>query len=55
MSMPTSVSGPVFLCGFVERGVGAKRSTHVNLAILEPLLQVVVDGLIRDLANQREI
>jgi hypothetical protein len=29
--------------------------THVDLAILKALLEVVVDGLVGDLANQREI
>lgn len=31
------------------------KSTHVDFAILEALLQVVVDGLVRDLADQRQI
>lgn len=30
-------------------------TTHVDFAILEALLQVVVDGLVRDLADQRQI
>ena len=30
-------------------------STHVDFAILEALLQVVVDGLVGDLADQRQI
>jgi hypothetical protein len=30
-------------------------STHVDFAILKALLQVVVDGLVGDLANQRKI
>lgn len=37
------------------RGAGLGRVTHVDLAILEALLQVVVDGFVRDLANQRQI
>ena len=53
MSAPASVAVPVYLCVSVWRGAG--RSTHVNLAIFESLLQVVVDGLVGDLANQREI
>jgi hypothetical protein len=32
-------------------GAGAGGATHVDLAILEALLQVVVDGLVGDLAN----
>lgn len=30
----------------MRRGVGAGGSTHVYLAILESLLQVVVDGFV---------
>jgi hypothetical protein len=37
------------------RGAVAGGSTHVYLAILEALLQILVDSLVRDLANQREI
>ena len=39
----------------MRRGAGANGSTHVNLAILESLFQVVVDGLVRNLADQRKI
>lgn len=39
----------------VRRGAGASGSTHVYLAIFESLLQVLVDGLIRNLADQGEI
>jgi len=39
----------------MRRGVGASRATHVYLAILEPLLQVLVDGLIGDFADQRQV
>jgi hypothetical protein len=35
--------------------IGAWESTHVDFAILEPLLQVVVDGLIGDFTDQCEI
>jgi hypothetical protein len=39
----------------MRRGAGASWSTHVNLAILESLLQVLVDCLVGDLAEQGEI
>jgi hypothetical protein len=39
----------------VRRGAGASGSTHVYLAIFEALLQVLIDSLIGDLANQGEI
>lgn len=52
---PLSV-GVLVCCGVcMRRGVGASGSTHVYLAILEPLLQVVVDGLIGDLADQCQV
>jgi hypothetical protein len=35
--------------------VDAGDSTHVDFAILKALLQVVVDGLVRDFADQCEI
>jgi hypothetical protein len=34
---------------------GARRTTHVDLRILEPLLQIVVDGLVGNLAEQGKI
>jgi hypothetical protein len=34
---------------------GACRTTHVDLRILEPLLQIVVDGLIGNFAEQGKI
>jgi hypothetical protein len=37
------------------RGAVACRSTHVDFALLEALLQILVDSLVRDLADQREI
>jgi hypothetical protein len=37
------------------RGAVAWGPTHVDLAIFEALLQILVDSLIRDLADQREI
>jgi hypothetical protein len=46
---------PALLGASVPRGVGARGTTHVYLAILEALFQIVVDGLVRDLANQCEI
>jgi hypothetical protein len=51
----SSVAVRVCLCVTMRRGAGASGSTHVNLAILEALLQVIVDGLIGDLANQGKI
>lgn len=36
-------------------GVGASGATHVYLAILKALLQVLVDGLVGDLADQRQV
>jgi|SRR5690242_9388773 len=56
MSTPPSVA-VVLLWRVVLtlRGAGVGRVTHVDFAILEALLQVVVDGLVRDLADQRQI
>jgi hypothetical protein len=39
----------------VRRGAGASGSTHVYLAIFESLLQILVDGLVGDLADQGKI
>ncbi len=39
----------------VRRGAGASGSTHVYLAIFESLLQVLIDSLVGDLADQRKI
>jgi len=55
MSAPRSVCALVYLAVPVPWGSGASGLTHVDLAILEALLQVVVDGFIRHLADQREI
>jgi len=33
----------------------AAVETHINLSILKPLLQVVIDSFVGDLADQREI
>jgi hypothetical protein len=55
MSMPWSVTVLLYLCASMRRGAGACGATHVYLAIFEALLQVVVDGLVGDLADQREI
>lgn len=55
MSAPTLVAVPIYRRVSSWRGAGAGRSTHVNLAILESLLQVVIDRLVGDLADQREI
>ena len=52
---PWSVAVLVCCCLRLWRGVGASRSTHVYLAILESLLQVLVDGLVGDLADERKI
>ena len=32
-----------------------EHSTYINLSILKPLLQIVIDSLIRDLTDQRKI
>jgi hypothetical protein len=45
----------VYLRASVWRGAVARRRTHVDFAILESLLQIVVDGLVRDLADQRKV
>lgn len=45
----------LFACIWVQRGVGASGLTHVYLAIFESLLQIVVYGLIGDLADQGKI
>lgn len=55
MSMPPSVAVALCLYISVQRGAGACGSTHVDFAILEALLQIVVDGLVGNLADQREI
>lgn len=56
MSAPPSVAVPsIGRYVSMQGGAGAGRSTHVNLAILEALLQVVVDGLVGDFADQRQI
>lgn len=56
MSAPRSVVVPVmFRMALLQRGAGVGRSTHVDLAILEALLQVVVDGLVGNLADQRQV
>jgi hypothetical protein len=52
---PWSVGVLVCGCLSLRRGVGASGSTHVYLAILESLLQVVVDGLVGDLADQGQV
>jgi hypothetical protein len=55
MSMPPSVAAPLYL-RVLDMGAGhALGSTHVNLAILEALLQVLVNGLVRDFADQGKI
>jgi hypothetical protein len=55
MSMPPSVAVPLCLRVWGMRGACACGSTHVYLAILEALFQIVVDGLVRNLADQGEI
>jgi hypothetical protein len=55
MSVPPSVSCAHCLYISVRRGACACGSTHVNFAILEAFLEVVVDGLVRDFADEREI
>ena len=39
----------------VQRGARARGLTHVDLAVLESLLQVLVYCLVGDLADKREI
>jgi hypothetical protein len=51
----SSAAVPLCLCVCMRRRAGASWSTHVYLAILESLLQVLVDGFVGDLADQREI
>jgi hypothetical protein len=49
-------TSPAVFCASLWCGAGAWDSiTHVDFAILKPLLQIVVDGLVGDFANQREI
>ena len=56
MSAPRSVVVPViFRMALLQRGAGVGRSTHVDLAILEALLEVVVDSLVGNLADQRQV
>ena len=56
MSAPRSVVVPViFRITLLQRGAGVGRSTHVDLAILEALLQIVVDSLVGNLADQRQV
>jgi hypothetical protein len=45
----------MFRMALRKRGAGVGRSTHVDLAILEALLQVVVDSLVGNLADQRQV
>ena len=55
MSALASVTAPQCRQESGWRGAGAGGSTYINLAILEALLQVVVDGLIGDFADQRKV
>jgi hypothetical protein len=55
MSMPPSVSRAHCLYISARRGADACGSTYVDFAILEAFLEIVVDGLVGDLADQREI
>jgi hypothetical protein len=55
MSKPPSVAVPLNLRVLDGRGACARGPTHVNLAILEALLQILVDGLVRDFADQGKI
>lgn len=56
MSNPPSVAVLLLLrLVLTLRGAGVGRVTHVDFAILEALLQVVIDGLVRDLTDQRQI
>jgi hypothetical protein len=55
MSMPQSAAEPLSVRVAGGRGASAWGSTHVDFAILEALLQIVVDGLVRHLADECEI
>ena len=56
MSAPPSVAvASICRLDSTQGGAGAGMSTHVDFAILEALLQVVVDGLVRNLADQRQV
>jgi hypothetical protein len=55
MSALASVAAPQCRWKWSWRGAGAGGPTYIDLAILEALLQVVVDGLVGDFANQREV
>lgn len=55
MSMPPSVAVPLSFQVLGGRGACACGLTHVYLAILEALLQVLVDRLVGNLADQGEI
>lgn len=53
--MPQSAAEPLSVRVAGGRGASAWGSTHVDFAILEALLQIVVDGLVRHLADECEI